>query len=129
VFVGPESLDLPLTFEATRAAGATLGSGVIMVFDETVDLVDTLRRIARFFRDESCGQCVPCLIGTIRQVEAVARLARGAPRGSAAEELALLDELGRAMKDASICGLGQTAAGAIESAVKRLGVFDGGGAR
>ncbi len=46
VFVGPDQLDLPLTFEATRAASATLGSGVIMVFDETVDLVDTLRRIA-----------------------------------------------------------------------------------
>ena len=58
VFVGPGALDMPLTFEATRAAGATLGSGVIMVFDETTDLVDTLRRIAQFFRDESCGQCV-----------------------------------------------------------------------
>jgi NADH:ubiquinone oxidoreductase subunit F (NADH-binding) len=55
-----EVLDTPLTFEATRAIGATLGSGVIMVFDETADLVDTLRRIAQFFRDESCGQCVPC---------------------------------------------------------------------
>ena len=60
---------MPLTFEATRAAGATLGSGVIMVFDETADLVDTLRRIAQFFRDESCGQCVPCRVGTVRQEE------------------------------------------------------------
>src|SRR4029078_1577693 len=59
VFVGPDALDMPLTFEATRAAGATLGSGVIMVFDETVDLVDTLRRIAQFFRDESDGRAVP----------------------------------------------------------------------
>ena len=46
VFVGPEALEMPLTFEATRATGATLGSGVVMVFDETADLVDTLRRIA-----------------------------------------------------------------------------------
>ena len=68
---------MPLTFEATRAAGATLGSGVIMVFDETVDLVDTLRRIAQFFRDESCGQCVPCRVGSVRQEELLARLAGG----------------------------------------------------
>ena len=68
---------MPLTFEATRAHGATLGSGVIMVFDETADLVDTLRRIAQFFRDESCGQCVPCRVGTVRQEELLARLAAG----------------------------------------------------
>jgi NADH-quinone oxidoreductase subunit F len=128
-WIGPGELDLPLTFEGSRAAQATLGSGVVMVFDASIDLVAIVLRIAEFFRDESCGQCVPCRIGTIRQVEALARLARGAPRGSVADELALLDELGRAMKDASICGLGQTAAGAIDSAVKRLGLFDGGGAR
>jgi NADH:ubiquinone oxidoreductase subunit F (NADH-binding) len=52
VFVGPDALDVPLTFEGTRAIGATLGSGVVMVFDETADLVATLRRIAAFFRDE-----------------------------------------------------------------------------
>ncbi len=76
VFVGPDALDMPLTFEATRAASATLGSGVIMVFDETVDLVDTLRRIAQFFRDESCGQCVPCRVGQ-RPPGGAARTARG----------------------------------------------------
>src|SRR6185503_17734424 len=67
VFVGPYVLETPLTFEGTRAIGATLGSGVVMVFDETADLVGTLRRIAAFFRDESCGQCVPCRVGTVRQ--------------------------------------------------------------
>ena len=77
VFVGPDALDMPLTFEGTRAAAATLGSGVIMVFDETADLVDTLRRIAQFFRDESCGQCVPCRVGSVRQEELLARLAAG----------------------------------------------------
>jgi NADH-quinone oxidoreductase subunit F len=119
VFVGPGSLDLPLTFEATRAAGATLGSGVIMVFDETVDLVDTLRRIARFFRDESCGQCVPCRVGSVRQEELLARLAAGAGVRSRDEELVLLREIGQAMRDASICGLGQTASSAIESALRQ----------
>ena len=62
-FVGPDQLDLELSFEATRAAGATLGSGVVMAFDDTVDLVPVLLRIAAFFRDESCGQCVPCRVG------------------------------------------------------------------
>jgi NADH-quinone oxidoreductase subunit F len=118
VFVGPESLDMPLTFEATRAAAATLGSGVIMVFDETADLVDTLRRIAQFFRDESCGQCVPCRVGSVRQEELLARLAAGSQVRPRHEELALLREIGQAMRDASICGLGQTASSAIESALR-----------
>ena len=122
VFVGPEALDMPLTFEATRAAGATLGSGVIMVFDETVDLVGTLRRIAQFFRDESCGQCVPCRVGSVRQEELLARLAAGSLVRPRDEELALLREIGQAMRDASICGLGQTASSAIESALRLPGM-------
>ncbi len=116
-FVAPDGLDLPLTFEGTRAAGASLGSGVVMVFDETADLRDALRRIAGFFRDESCGQCVPCRVGTVRQEELLARLAAGRPLGSVGSELALLADLARAMRDASICGLGQTASTAIESAL------------
>jgi len=116
-FVGPDALDVPLTFEDTRAIGAAVGSGAIMVYDETSDMVGTLRRIAEFFRDESCGQCVPCRVGTVRQEEILARLATGRTNGSAADELALLRELGQAMRDASICGLGQTASSAIESAI------------
>jgi NADH-quinone oxidoreductase subunit F len=126
-FVGPGELELPLTFEGLRAAGAALGSGVVMVFDETVDLVPILLRIAEFFREESCGQCVPCRVGTVRQEEALRRLAAGRPSGSAAAELALLDEIGRAMRDASICGLGQTAAAAVESALRRFRPFEGRG--
>jgi NADH-quinone oxidoreductase subunit F len=122
VFVGPDALDMPLTFEATRAAGATLGSGVVMVFDETADLVDTLRRIAQFFRDESCGQCVPCRVGSVRQEELLARLAAGSRVRGRADELALLREIGQAMRDASICGLGQTASSAIESAFRQGGL-------
>ncbi len=119
VFVGPDALDMPLTFEATRAAGATLGSGVIMVFDESVDLVDTLRRIAQFFRDELCGQCVPCRVGSVRQEELLARLAAGSNVRSREEEMVLLRDIGQAMRDASICGLGQTASSAIESALRQ----------
>jgi len=122
VFVGTEALDTPLTFEGTRAIGATLGSGVVMVFDETADLVGTLRRIAQFFRDESCGQCVPCRVGSVRQEELLARLAAGSRARPRLEELALLREIGQAMRDASICGLGQTASSAIESALRRPGL-------
>jgi NADH-quinone oxidoreductase subunit F len=129
VFVGPDDLDLPLTFEDARATGTTLGSGVVMLFDDTVNLADIVLRIAAFFRDESCGQCVPCRVGTVRQEEALHRLVADRPIGSRADELALIDEIGRVMRDASICGLGQLAANAVESAISRLRVFDGEAAR
>jgi len=126
-FITPEGLDLPLSFERARAAGVTLGSGVVMVFDETVDLVDIVLRIAAFFRDESCGQCVPCRVGTVRQEEALRRLVEGGGDGSRQRDLLLLDEIAQVMRDASICGLGQTAASAVQSAVKQLHVLDRGG--
>ena len=125
-FVRPDELDIPLTIEGARAAGSTLGSGVVMAFDDTVDLPRTLMRIAAFFRDESCGQCVPCRVGTVRQQEALARLRSGATRGTVTDELALIAEIGQCMRDASICGLGQTASSAVESAIGRLGVFQNG---
>ena len=118
VFVGPEALAMPLTFEDTRAAGATLGSGVVMVFDETADLPGALRRIAAFFRDESCGQGVPGRGGTGRPLALLDRLIEGQPVGSVDQELGLYADLARAMRDASICGLGQTATSAIESAIQ-----------
>jgi NADH-quinone oxidoreductase subunit F len=123
-FVTPAHLDTPLTFAGTRAIGATLGSGVVMVFDDTIDLQQIARRIAAFFRDESCGQCVPCRVGTMRQEELVQRLITGNTIGSQPDELALHAEIGQAMRDASICGLGQTAAGAITSAMVQLQVFN-----
>jgi len=119
-FVGPHQLDLPLTHEDTRAAGVTLGSGVVIVYDEEADVAGALIRIAEFFRDESCGQCVPCRVGTVRQEEALRRLAAGRPH---ADELQTLAELAQVMRDASICGLGQTAANAVASAITNLGVF------
>jgi NADH-quinone oxidoreductase subunit F len=109
---------VPLTFEGTRAIGASLGSGVVMLLDDTADVIGMLRRIAAFFRDESCGQCVPCRVGTVRQEEALARLASGRP-GAHDDEIAILREVGQAMRDASICGLGQTASAAIESALRQ----------
>jgi NADH-quinone oxidoreductase subunit F len=128
-FVTPDELDLELTFEETRKVGTSMGSGVVMVVDDTVDMPAILMRIAAFFRDESCGQCVPCRVGTVRQEEALARLVNGRPRGSIEQEYALLDEITASMRDASICGLGQTAADAIESALHKLDIFETGGQR
>ncbi|MGW0735652.1 NAD(P)H-dependent oxidoreductase subunit E [Streptomyces sp. NPDC002851] len=128
-FVRGDELDIPLTFEGTREAGTTLGSGVVLALDDSVPLPRMLLRIAEFFRDESCGQCVPCRVGTVRQEEALHRIAdrtgaAAADAASAADEIALLREVGRAMKDASICGLGQTAWNAVESAIDRLGAYE-----
>jgi NADH-quinone oxidoreductase subunit F len=122
-FVGPHELDHPLTFENTRAIGASLGSGVVMLFDETADLRRVLLRIASFFRHETCGQCVPCRVGVVRQEEALQRLIAEKPLGSVANEITMLREISQAMRDASICGLGQTASSALESAMQRWSLF------
>jgi NADH-quinone oxidoreductase subunit F len=118
-FVSPKELDTPLTFEGTRAIGASLGSGVIMLFDDSIDLKRILLRIAEFFSEETCGQCVPCRVGVTRQKETLERLFAKNPIGSGEQELNLLKEMAQAMRDASICGLGQTASSAILSAVSR----------
>jgi NADH-quinone oxidoreductase subunit F len=110
----PTDLDLPLSVEGLRPRGATVGSGAIVVLDETADLMDAVRRGAEFFAHESCGQCVPCRIGTQRQVELLARLSDGE------DVTGLLAEVAAAMKDASICGLGQTAASMVQSALTEL---------
>src|SRR6202011_3692724 len=93
-FVTPGELDTPLTFEGVRAIKATIGSGVVIVFDETTDLKAVLLRIAAFFRDESCGQCVPCRVGTVRQEETLHRIVAGLTRADLTREVALLDEVG-----------------------------------
>jgi NADH-quinone oxidoreductase subunit F len=116
--VGPEALDVPLTYEHAKAIGATLGAGAVVVFDETTDIADILRRIAAFFRDESCGQCVPCRVGTVRQEELLARLAAQRPNGTVEDELAVLEDLGQVLRDASICGLGQMANDAVRTGLR-----------
>lgn len=123
-FLAPRELDAPLTFEGLRGVGAALGSAVVLPLDDSVDLREVLLRIGAFFRDESCGQCVPCRVGTVRQEEILRRLAAGKPIGSFASELAVLKEVGQVMRDASICGLGQTASSAIESALAKFPIFE-----
>jgi NADH-quinone oxidoreductase subunit F len=121
-FVGPDALDMPLTFEGSRAAGASLGSGVIMAFNTTADMTAVVTRVAEFFRNESCGQCVPCRVGTVRQHEVLVDFS-ARPGAELNGQADLLDEIDRAMKDASICGLGHTAATAVRSAID-LGLLE-----
>jgi NADH-quinone oxidoreductase subunit F len=123
-FLGPELWDMPLTFEAARDAGVSLGSGAVIVMNDTTDFGMVLTRIAEFFRDESCGQCVPCRVGTVRQEEALVRLRAGRPVDGVAGELLRLEEIDRAMREASICGLGHSAGTAVRSAVA-LGLVGG----
>ena len=123
-FVTEAQLDVPLSFEGTRAIGATLGSGAVMVLDDSADLEGILLRIARFFRHESCGQCVPCRVGTKRQEEILNRLLVDRQTSNRDGDVALLADIAQAMRDASICGLGQTAASAIQSAVIQLKVLN-----
>ncbi len=114
-FIGPDKLDTPLTYEDARAAGFPLGSGVIMVFDETADLRKHLYELARFFAHESCGKCFPCQIGTQRQLEILDRMTRSGGRQPTDKQLLL--DVGFTMTETSLCGLGQTAASAIVSAI------------
>ncbi|MBI5304076.1 MAG: SLBB domain-containing protein [Chloroflexi bacterium] len=115
VFLRPDEIDVPLDFQSLAAIGATLGSGAIMALDDTAEMRGVLKRLARFFRDESCGKCFPCQLGTQRQYEIIAR------EGETFAERAtsLLRELGATMRDASLCGLGQTASSAIVSAFEK----------
>jgi NADH-quinone oxidoreductase subunit F len=88
---------------------------VVIVFDSTVDLTAIVDRIAEFFADESCGLCIPCRAGTVRQREALARLS--SPGSDRVQELEILDELDQVLRDGSVCGLGQAASAAVQSAL------------
>lgn len=114
-FATPDQLDVRLTFEDLRQTGLPLGSGVVMVFDDTRDLRDVLVRLAHFFEHESCGKCYPCQMGTRRQHEILKRIAKG---GALPGDIDRLNDVGWTMTDASLCGLGQTAATAVISAMK-----------
>ncbi len=108
-------LDVRLSFEDLRAADLPLGAGVIMVFDQSRSMVEVLEQLAHFFAHESCGKCYPCQIGTQRQLEILQRVASGRAQ---AGDIERLQDVGWTMTDSSLCGLGQTAALAVLSAMK-----------
>ncbi len=113
-FLPPDKLDVRLTYEDLRPFGASIGSGAIMVFNDSTDLRDVLRRLGHFFAHESCGKCFPCQLGTQRQMEILDRVADGHPQPGDFERLM---DVGATMTDASLCGLGQTAGMAVMSAL------------
>lgn len=118
-FLGPEALDLPLDFDALAAAGTMLGSGAAVFVSEGRDLLDVGLSITRFFRNESCGKCVPCRVGSQK---AVALLESGAAEAREVdpETLALVRMLNETMQQTSICGLGQVALGPLLSILDRF---------
>jgi NADH-quinone oxidoreductase subunit F len=114
-FATDQHLDVKMTFEDLRAAGLPLGSGVVMIYDETRDMRQALKELGHFFAHESCGKCYPCQMGTQRQKEILERVAN---KDVLAGDLIRLQDVGWTMTDASLCGLGQTAASAVLSAIK-----------
>lgn len=113
-FASPDQLDLEMSFEGLRTAGLPLGSGVVMAINTQRDLRYTLLSLGHFFAHESCGKCLPCQLGTQRQLEILSRVAEGEAR---AEDVAALQDIGFTMTNASLCGLGMTAGSAVLSAV------------
>jgi len=117
-FVDETSLDVAMDFEGLKEYAAVLGSGAILVLDETVSMVGVLQGILRFFRHESCGQCAPCRVGTAQMVEIIDRIVSGS---GCSEDLSLLREIATMMRDTSLCPLGQSPILPIETALHCFG--------
>ncbi len=101
-----ELFDTPVDFDSLQAVGAMMGSGGLVVLDEDACMVNVARYFLEFTQAESCGQCPPCQVGTKRMLEILNRITAGRGQPS---DLALLEEVAWAVKEGSLCGLGQTA--------------------
>jgi len=125
-FLGPEGLDVPLDFDTLARAGSMLGSGALVVLAEGTDLLAAATNVLRFFRDESCGKCVPCRAGSTKAHRILSELlAAGGGPGDVDERIPRLEET---MRRTSICGLGQVALGPVMSVVRLNGQGNGRGA-
>ncbi len=116
-FVDSEALDTPLTFSSARDAGVSLGSGALLIANDTVRLVDMMHNVMAFFSRESCGHCFPCRHGTLRSAETLERLAHDQGESS---DLAYLHGVAEDLAVASFCGLGQGAAIPLRSGLTLL---------
>ena len=105
-FAKPDALDVKLSFEDLRAAGLPLGSGAILILNETRDVRDVLARLGHFFAHESCGKCVPCRVGTRKMLGMLTAICQGRATLETVEQLKRLCET---VQKASLCGLGVTA--------------------
>jgi NADH-quinone oxidoreductase subunit F len=113
----PQYLDLPIDYESLTEAGSMMGSGGMIVMDEKTCMVDIARFFLNFTQDESCGKCVPCRIGTKRMLEILTRITKGEGRE---EDIELLQEAGRIIKDSALCGLGQTCPNPVLSTINHF---------
>jgi NADH:ubiquinone oxidoreductase subunit F (NADH-binding)/NADH:ubiquinone oxidoreductase subunit E len=127
-FLGPGQLDVPLDFADLAKAGSMLGSGAMVVMAEGTDLLAAATNVLRFFRDESCGKCVPCRVGSSKAHRILTGLlADGGGPGDVGEQVT---ELATVLRRTSICGLGQVALGPVMSVTRLAGNGNGaGGAR
>ena len=114
-FLGPDQLDVPLDFGSLREAGSMLGSGALVVMAEGTDLLAAATNVLRFFRDESCGKCVPCRVGSTK---AHRILTDHLAAGGAGDVDPRVGELEQVMRRTSICGLGQVALGPVASVLR-----------
>jgi formate dehydrogenase iron-sulfur subunit len=110
--------DLPLAYEELAAAGAMLGHGGVVVFDDTVDMAAMARFAFSFCAEESCGKCTPCRVGAVRGVETIDRITAGQERE---KNLVLLDDLCELMTDGSLCAMGGLTPMPVRSAVQHFG--------
>jgi NADH:ubiquinone oxidoreductase subunit F (NADH-binding)/NADH:ubiquinone oxidoreductase subunit E len=115
-FLGPDQLDVPLNFDTLAAAGSMLGSGALVVMAEGTDLLAAATNVLRFFRNESCGKCVPCRVGSAKAHRILSDLL--ADGGGVAEVDGRIGELEETLRRTSICGLGQVALGPVASVLK-----------
>jgi NADH-quinone oxidoreductase subunit F len=114
---GPDLLDTVYSYTDMRKAGLSVGSGAIVVMDETVPILEYLQSVSEFFIHESCGKCIPCREGNRQILKILKKISSAGDRHA---DLHTLRSLIRTMTDASFCGLGQTAAKALESAWKHF---------
>ena len=114
-------IDVRLDFKALAEAGSMLGSGAIVACEDTTCMLDMALNAVRFYRNESCGKCVPCRVGSQKMTDMLARWTQGGvPEPQYRADLALLDELSQAMSLTSICGLGQIVPAPIQSVLKHF---------
>jgi len=113
--VPDEYLDLPIDYDSVKKAGAIMGSGGLIVMDNTTCMVDIARFFTDFVQSESCGKCVPCRIGTKRMLDILTRLCQGEGQPGDVERL---ERLGETVLVASLCGLGQTAPNPVLSTIR-----------
>jgi NADH:ubiquinone oxidoreductase subunit F (NADH-binding) len=114
-------VDVRLDFKALAEAGSMLGSGAIVVCDDTTCMLDMALNAVRFYRNESCGKCVPCRVGSQKMTDLLVRWTQGGLSDSQYQaDLALLNELSQAMALTSICGLGQIVPAPIQSVLKHF---------